>query len=121
MPSEQIGEFGRKVRCTNCSHTWYEYLQESGELHAAAQEKKVGGRNFLVFTTLAFAIVTGLCVVVANPKEVNKVYKTISLYKDSISYKLGYKKKQTNSSNIERLTTSKFYQDHLFLPNLRSS
>ncbi|WP_224721494.1 hypothetical protein [Candidatus Wolbachia massiliensis] len=74
-----------------------------------------------MFTALAFAVVTGLCVVVVNPREMNKVYKTIGSYKDSISYKLGYKKKQTDSSNIKRLAASKFYQGYLFLSNLRSS
>ncbi|QOD38421.1 zinc-ribbon domain-containing protein [Candidatus Wolbachia massiliensis] len=125
VPSEQMGEFGRKVKCTNCNHTWYEYLQGSDKLHTASiQEKKVGKRGFLqslVFTALAFAVVTGLCVVVVNPREMNKVYKTIGSYKDSISYKLGYKKKQTDSSNIKRLAASKFYQGYLFLSNLRSS
>ncbi|NSX83507.1 hypothetical protein GOM44_03835 [Wolbachia endosymbiont of Atemnus politus] len=121
IPSEQIGESGRKVKCTNCDHTWYEYLQESNKLHTAITQKKAGGRDFLVFTTLAFAVVTGLCVVVANPKEVSKVYKTISSYKDSISYKIGYKKKKINSPSVKKLATNKFYQDYLFLSNLRSS
>lgn len=85
---------------------------------AGTQEEKVGGRNFLVLAALAIAIV---CVVVANPREMNKVYKTISSYKDSISYKLGYKKKQADGLNIKRLAASKFYQDYLFLSNLRSS
>ncbi|MGL9717222.1 MAG: zinc-ribbon domain-containing protein [Wolbachia sp.] len=116
VSSEQIGESGRKVKCTSCNHTWHEYLQESTVV--SIQEKKAGG---LVFTTLVFAVVTGLCVIVANPREANKVYKTISAYKDSISYKLGYKKKQTNSPNIKRLTANKFYQDYLFLSNLKSS
>ncbi|WP_395463227.1 zinc-ribbon domain-containing protein [Wolbachia endosymbiont of Cantharis cryptica] len=128
VSSEQISKSGRKVKCTNCNHTWYEYLQESDKLHVASiQEKKVGGKNFLqnlVFTTLAFAVVTGLCVVIANdifPREMKKVYRTISTYKDSISYKLGYKKEQIDSPNIKRLAASKFYQDYLFLSNLRSS
>ncbi|WP_374698791.1 MJ0042-type zinc finger domain-containing protein [Wolbachia endosymbiont (group B) of Limnophora tigrina] len=127
--SEQIGAFGRKVKCTNCNHTWHEYLKEtSSKLHSAdMQEKKVSGRNFLqnlAFTTLAFATATGLCVVIANgifPREMNKAYKTISSYKDSISYKLGYKKEQTENPNVKKLVVNKFYQDYLFLSNLRSS
>lgn len=122
VSSEQIGKLGRKVKCTNCNHTWHEYLQESDKLHTTGiQEKKVGGKSFLVFTTLAFAVVAGLCIAIANPREMDKVYKTIGSYKDSISYKLGYKKKQTDSPNIKRLAASKFYQDYLFLTNLRSS
>ncbi|WCR59467.1 MAG: hypothetical protein PG978_000903 [Wolbachia endosymbiont of Ctenocephalides felis wCfeF] len=122
VSSEQIGKLGRKVKCTNCNHIWHEYLQESDELHTTGiQEKKVGGKSFLVFATLAFAVVSGLCIAIANPKEMDKVYKTIGSYKDSISYKLGYKKKQPDSPNIKRLAVSKFYQDYLFLTNLRSS
>ncbi|MDM8335179.1 zinc-ribbon domain-containing protein [Wolbachia pipientis] len=118
VPYEQIGEFVKKVRCTNCNHTWY----LSGKVHTASiREKKVGGRNFLVFATLAFAVITGLCIVVSNPREMNKVYRTISSYKDSISCKLGYKKEQIGSSNVKKLAASKFYQDYLFLSNLRSS
>ncbi|MGL9761516.1 MAG: hypothetical protein ACR5LB_04880 [Wolbachia sp.] len=74
-----------------------------------------------MFTTLAFAVVAGLCIAIANPKEMDKVYKTIGSYKDSISYKLWYKQKQPDSPNIKRLAASKFYQDYLFLTNLRSS
>lgn len=122
VSSEQIGKLGRKVKCTNCNHIWHEYLQESDELHTTGiQEKKVGGKSFLVFATLAFAVASGLCIAIANPKEMDKVYKTIGSYKDSISYKLGYKKKQPDSPNIKRLAVSKFYQDYLFLTNLRSS
>ncbi|WP_246166054.1 hypothetical protein [Wolbachia endosymbiont of Brugia pahangi] len=50
------------------------------------QEKRIGGRNFLqnlVFTTLAFAVVTGLCVAIASSKEMNRVYKTISCKLDT--------------------------------------
>ncbi|MDX5487923.1 MAG: hypothetical protein O7150_04000, partial [Wolbachia endosymbiont of Andrena praecox] len=63
-------------------------------------------------------------IVIANgifPREMNKAYKTISSYKDSISYKLGYKKEQTESPNVKKLAVNKFYQDYLFLSNLRSS
>lgn len=53
------------------------------------QEKRIDGRNFLqnlMSATLAFAIVIGLCIAIANIlKEMNRVYKTTS-------YKLGYKK-----------------------------
>jgi len=44
-----------------------------------------------VFTTLAFAVIAGLCIAIANPREMDKVYKTIGSYRDSINYKLGYK------------------------------
>ncbi|QIT35726.1 hypothetical protein WBP_0287 [Wolbachia endosymbiont of Brugia pahangi] len=53
---------------------------------ASMQEKRIGGRNFLqnlVFTTLAFAVVTGLCVAIASSKEMNRVYKTISCKLDT--------------------------------------
>ncbi|MGL9761517.1 MAG: zinc-ribbon domain-containing protein [Wolbachia sp.] len=47
VSSEQIGKLGRKVKCTNCNHTWHEYLQESDELHnTGIKEKKVGGKSF---------------------------------------------------------------------------
>ncbi|APR98177.1 zinc-ribbon domain-containing protein [Wolbachia endosymbiont of Folsomia candida] len=126
---DQIGESGRKVKCTNCNHTWHEHLKEiPGKPRITCiQEKKVSNRNFLqnlVFTTLAFAAVTGLCVIIANdifPREMNKMYKTIATYKDSISYRLGYKKERTSSSNVKRLAAQKFYQDYLFLSNSRSS
>jgi hypothetical protein len=128
VSSKQIGESGRKVKCTNCNHTWYKYSQEPDKLYTASvKEKKVSGRNFLqnlVFTTLAFAAVTGLCVIIANdifPREMNKVYKTISAYKDSISYRLGYKKEQIESPSVRKLAVDKFYQDYLFSSNLRSS
>ncbi|MGL9779861.1 MAG: MJ0042-type zinc finger domain-containing protein [Wolbachia sp.] len=129
VSSEQIGAFGRKVKCTNCNHIWHEHLEEaSNKSHSAnIQEKKISGRNFLqslAFTTLAFAAATGLCVVIANgifPREMNKAYKMISSYKDSISYKLGYKKEQTENPNVKKLVVNKFYQDYLFLSNLRSS
>ena len=128
VSSEQIGAFGRKVKCTNCNHIWHEHLEEaSNKSHSAnIQEKKISGRNFLqslAFTTLAFAAATGLCVVIANgifPREMNKAYKMISSYKDSISYKLGYKKEQTENPNVKKLVVNKFYQDYLFLSNLRS-
>ncbi|WP_225537347.1 MJ0042-type zinc finger domain-containing protein [Wolbachia endosymbiont of Mansonella perstans] len=84
VSSEQRGKFGRKVKCTNCNHTWYGYLQESDKLHTTGiQEKKVGGKSFLVFTTLAFAVVAGLCIAIASPRKMGKVYKTIGSYKDS--------------------------------------
>lgn len=126
---EQIGESGRKVKCTNCNHTWHEYPKEiaSKSYTSSIQGKKISNRNFLqslVFTTLAFAAVTGLCVVIANdifPREMNKVYKTINTYKDSVSYRLGYKKESTDSPNVKKLAAYKFYQDYLFLSNSRSS
>lgn len=120
---EQIGESGRKVKCTNCNHMWHEYLKEmSSELCPAnMQEKKANWRQSL---TLAFATVAGLCVIIVGgifPGEVSKIYKAVSSYKDSISYKLGYKKVQTENSNARELVVNEFYQDYLFLSNFRSS
>lgn len=119
----QIGESGRKVKCTNCNHMWHEYLKEmSSELcPAVIQEKKASWRQSL---TLAFATVAGLCVIIVGgifPGEVSKIYKTVSSYKDSISHKLGYKKVQTENSNARELVVNEFYQDYLFLSNFRSS
>jgi predicted Zn finger-like uncharacterized protein len=119
---EQIGESGRKVKCKSCNHIWHQYVK--GVQYT--QEKKVSNRNFLqnlVFTALAFAAVTGLCVIVANdifPREMNKVYKTINTYKNSISYSLGYKKERSDSPSIKKLAANKFYQDYLFLSHLKS-
>ncbi|WP_143689413.1 zinc-ribbon domain-containing protein [Wolbachia endosymbiont of Nilaparvata lugens] len=120
---EQIGESGRKVKCTNCNHMWHEYLKEiSSELCPAnMQEKKASWRQNLA---LAFATVAGLCVIIVGgifPGEVSKIYKAVSSYKDSISYKLGYKKVQTENSNARELVVNEFYQDYLFLSNFRSS
>ncbi|MBR9982962.1 MAG: zinc-ribbon domain-containing protein [Wolbachia endosymbiont of Homalodisca vitripennis] len=120
---EQIGESGRKVKCTNCNHMWHEYLKEmSSELCPAnMQEKKASWRQNLA---LAFATVAGLCVIIVGgifPGEVSKIYKVVSSYKDSISYKLGYKKVQTENSNERELVVNEFYQDYLFLSNFRSS
>lgn len=43
VSSEQIGPFGRKVKCTNCNHIWHEHLEEaSSKSHSAnIQEKKL--------------------------------------------------------------------------------
>ncbi|WP_343289181.1 zinc-ribbon domain-containing protein [Wolbachia endosymbiont of Encarsia formosa] len=116
----QIGESGRKVKCTNCNHMWHEYLKEiSNELYP--QEKKASWRQNLA---LAFATVAGLCVIIVGgifPGEVSKMYKAVSAYKDSISHKLGYKKVQTENSSARELVINEFYQDYLFLSNFRSS
>ncbi|MFT4327689.1 MAG: hypothetical protein AB3P07_03645, partial [Wolbachia pipientis] len=64
------------------------------------------------------------CVIIVGgifPGEVSKIYKAVSSYKDSISYKLGYKKVQTENSNARELVVNEFYQDYLFLSNFRSS
>ncbi|MCA7010335.1 zinc-ribbon domain-containing protein [Wolbachia endosymbiont of Tribolium confusum] len=119
----QIGESGRKVKCTNCNHMWHEYLKEmSSELcPASIQEKKANWRQSL---TLAFATVAGLCVIIVGgifPGEVSKIYKAVSAYKDSISHKLGYKKVQTENSSARELVVNEFYQDYLFLSNFRSN
>ncbi len=129
VSSERVSAFGGKVKCMNCNHMWYEHLEEaSNKSHPASiQERKISGRNFLqnlAFTALAFATATGLCIVIASgifPREMNKAYKTISSYKDSISYKLGCKKEQTENPNVKKLIINKFYQDYLFLSNLGSS
>ncbi|MGL9682172.1 MAG: zinc-ribbon domain-containing protein [Wolbachia sp.] len=75
VPSEKIGKFGSKVKCTNFNHTWHKYLQESDELHTTnIKEKKSWRKSFLVFTTLAFAVVAVLCIAIANPKQMDKMY-----------------------------------------------
>jgi len=105
---------------------WHQYLKEmSSELCSVnAQEKKASWKQSLVSSTLAFAAIAGLCVIIVGgifPSEVSKVYKTVSAYKDSISYKLGYKKVQTESSNAREFVINEFYQDYLFLSNFRSN
>lgn len=117
---EQIGESGRKVKCTNCNHVWYQYLEELSN-DTNIQEKKVSRARSLVLTTVAFAAATWLCIAIANdifPREMNKMYKTISMYKDSIGNKLGYKKEQADNTNVKTL---KFYQDYFFPSNPKSS
>ncbi|WCR54289.1 MAG: hypothetical protein PG981_001311 [Wolbachia endosymbiont of Ctenocephalides orientis wCori] len=120
---EQIGESGRKVKCTNCNHVWYQHLEEpSNDINI--KEKKVGKTRNLVLASVVFAAVAWLSVTIANdvfPREMSKMYKTISTYKDSIGYKLGYKKEQTDNANVKTLAVDKFYQDYLFLSNLSSS
>ncbi|MGL9725437.1 MAG: zinc-ribbon domain-containing protein [Wolbachia sp.] len=105
---EQIGVSGRKVKCTNCNHTWHEYLKEtSNELYPAnVQKKKASWRQSLALT---FATVAGLCVIIIGSIFPKEVYKTFNTYKDSISHKLGYKKAQMESSNAKELVVNEFY------------
>ncbi|WP_168464034.1 zinc-ribbon domain-containing protein [Wolbachia endosymbiont of Ctenocephalides felis wCfeT] len=122
----QIGESGKKVKCTNCNNTWYEYPRKAENSHKV-EEKKTNNKSFVqsvVFTTLVFTVITGLCVIIANdffPREINKMYRTIGAYKDSIGYKLGYRKEKTDNQNVKKLAANKFYQDYLFLSKLKSS
>ncbi|WP_225536164.1 MJ0042-type zinc finger domain-containing protein [Wolbachia endosymbiont of Mansonella ozzardi] len=38
--SEQRGKFGRKVKCTNCNHTWYEYFYKNQTSYTLRVYKK---------------------------------------------------------------------------------
>ncbi|MDD9332075.1 MAG: zinc-ribbon domain-containing protein [Wolbachia sp.] len=94
---DQIGKSGRKVKCANCHH-----LQESSNNLCIAniQEREAGNRSFLrslAFTTATLTATTTLCFIMADnifPNEIKKVYKTMNTYKNSINYKLGYKKEK---------------------------
>ncbi|MBV0899500.1 MAG: zinc-ribbon domain-containing protein [Wolbachia endosymbiont of Fragariocoptes setiger] len=104
VPESQIGQYGKKVKCTNCNHVWYE-----SPINKSLNKEKKSKLFESKFLILLCGIFIGLCF---TSKEARKIYIT---YKDYIYNKLSEDKK--SSLYIGKLNANEFYQDYLFLSN----
>ncbi|WP_333023111.1 zinc-ribbon domain-containing protein [Wolbachia endosymbiont of Pentidionis agamae] len=137
VSAEQISPMGRKVQCTGCNYMWYEYINDiyvkkltdddsiatthsNNEIVLYGKNNRRIALKNLVFASATFIVALVLCFKLASdifPNEAQKVYKIVSTYKDTISYKLGYKRDET--SYKKELITEKLDENDRFLHNVR--